>query len=164
MSTTNPVLPVDRLDRSRTFGTVYGPDEKKVRFRQSCMGLPDWPYDINGKLMENALDEQQRAKLKDKRAAAAKAPPVVLTEEDDAPLEAPPEPKIPEDEGLVNLELWLRGQAKYRFADVQKALRDRKHVDKMTKASLALYLIEELKLVPRDEVDPSILPPRPAAD
>lgn len=152
-------LPVERLDRSRSFGTVHGPDAAKVRYRQAALGLPDWPYDVHGKLMEAALTKEQRTKLTEKREAAKKAPPVEIAPEDDQPLDAPPEPKIPADEGAVNLVMWLRGEAKYRYADVQKAIRDRFHADKPYRLEAARYLIEDKKIVPRSEVHPSILPP-----
>src|SRR5215510_12096795 len=66
--------PVEKLDRSRNYGTVHGDVPNNMKFTQRAMGLEDWPYDAHGDLIVDALTAAQRAKLDEKRTQVAKAP------------------------------------------------------------------------------------------
>lgn len=157
-------LSVEKLDRSRPFGQVYGDTEHKIHFTQRAMGIEAWPYDAHGVLIEDALNEAQSEKLAERRAKAAQSaaqpePPAPEPEEDEP--DAPLPPKTDEGEE-VNLEMWLRGEIRYKPHELQREGKRRFGVNKPKPRDLALFLIEDPKgpkLVPRGEVSREILPP-----
>lgn len=157
-------LPVEKLDTSRPHGQVYGENAHNIAYEQKALGLPSWPYDAHGVLIEAALTEAQTAKLKERRAIAAKQP---------APTKAlkfePVEDELEEgekagnevvDEGddEVNLVMWLKGEARYKPFEIQNAIKKRYGANKPKPVEAALYLVEEQKVLPRSLVAPSILP------
>lgn len=157
-------LPIERLDRSRPFGEVYGDADHNVKFTQKSLGIESWPYDAHGELIEAALDKKQRDKLAERRAAFKPVPieetiedtVEELHEEDLAAAAAAAAARSAEfDE--INFEMWLRGEVKYRPNDLQKAAQQRYGVNKPQMRELARYLVEEQKLVPRKLVHKSVL-------
>ncbi len=151
-------LPLEKLDRSRPFGSVTGPTEHKIAYTQANQGIADWPYDAHGGLIEAALNDAQAAKLREKRAKAKAAPIETVDEVDEEP-DAPLPPPKPEDDA-VNLTMWLTGEAKYKQFEITKAFKARYHIAKNDLKEIARYLVEDAKppLVARALVHPSILP------
>lgn len=166
-------LPIEKLDRSRAYGEVSGENEHKIYYAQGALGIQSWPYDAHGDLIEGALNKEQRAKLDEKRKqrklneeAAAKAPKVKEEVEEtaaDEEVDAAAKKKS-DDDSEINLEMWLKGEAKYTPLQLQGAVKQRYHVNKPHKQAIALFLVEEKKLIPRSLVHPSVLPPLKAED
>jgi len=157
-------LPIERLDRSRPHGSVHGERTNGIAFTQRALGIEDWPYSAQGELIETLLSKTQRDKLAEKRDAAenGSAPSTApVTEAPEEEIE-PDAPKPVVDDEDVNLEMWLRGEASYKWSKVQKAILRRFSANKPEKRQAALYLVEEKKLLPRAQVHTSILPPAPA--
>lgn len=180
MTATAP-LPVESLDRSRPHGQVYGETSHNIAFTQRALGLQGWPYDAHGKLIEGALNPEQKKKLKEKRDAAAaqakadakkpaaKASAAELPQdelEDHGERPAAPAAVVQEENlhDEVNLVMWLKGEVRYKPFEIQNALKARYKVNKPQLQAAALYLVEEQKVLPRSQVHPSILPPLPKSD
>lgn len=167
-----PRLAIELLDRSRPFGEVYGEHVHQVKYTQNARKLQAWPYDAHGNLVEASLNEKQAEMLAAMRAAAEKAAAEAPAEEveaiedaaeaddvvndDDGELE-PDATRVKDDDG-VNLELWLRGELRLTQPVIQKVLKARYGVNKPSLVQQALYLVEEQKLIPRDQVSIKILP------
>jgi hypothetical protein len=164
-------LPIQVLDRSRAYGDVYGETQHQVKYTQNAKRIEGWPYDVHENLVEEALNDKQRDALAAMRKAAG------ITEADIAeakkaaeePAEEPaaadaddenyvePDAKTKDDDG-INLTLWLQGEQRVKPTDIQKVLKTRFGVNKPGTQAQALYLVEEQKLLARDQVHPSILP------
>lgn len=162
-------IPVDTLDRSRPFSTVHGEDTGGQAFSQRALGVEGWPYDHEGKLMFDKLNEKQLAKYEAKqkeaeaRAEAAKnAPPepneVEQDEQEDA-IERVTKDDPNED---VNLVQWLTGNARYKPFEIQSVIKSRFGANKPNMKEAARYLVEEKKLVPWADVIPALRPAKPA--
>jgi hypothetical protein len=153
---------VETLDRSRAFGQVCGETAHNIAFTQRWGGIQGWPYDAHGKLIEPALTAEQREKLAERRARAVKTAQEEASQPP-APDEDLPEPDAPapkEDATEeVNFVMWLKGEARYKPHELFTAAKARYGVNKHKLEHLALYLVEEKRLVARKEVHPSILPP-----
>jgi hypothetical protein len=54
--------------------------------------------------------------------------------------------------------MWLKGEIRYSAVELMKAAKARYGVNKHRLVDLATYLVEEQKLVARNEVAPTILP------
>lgn len=159
-------LPIERLDTSRPYGSVHG-EQLHCAFEQKSLGLTDlWPYDSHHNLIEAILTDEQKKKLADKREAAANKPVEVesASTEDDMlePDAVAPKTPVYDETEEINLVMWLKGEAKYKNHELQRALLRRHSVNKRDTREIARYLVEEKQVLPRAQVHPSILPPLPA--
>lgn len=162
-------LPVEKLDTSRPYGEVYGDTTHNQAFAQRALGINSWPYDAQGDLIEAALNDEQKKKLKERRDHAAKQPVEVEIKDeqpadqlDDNEKDGTEQAKEPEDDE-VNLTMWLKGDARYKPFEIQNAVKKRYGANKPKLSDAALFLVEEKHLVPRALVHPSILPVPQAA-
>jgi hypothetical protein len=158
------------LDKSKTFSTVHGPrlpDDPSylVAFMQG--GLP---FDVNGALVPDngstavqdvVIDnvriryhplwtDAMRAILAKKIARLEKH---VIPEEPDADAASDKE----EQEAAVddvNLELWLRGHAKYESWQIFAACRKRKGINPHSIASAVESLVLDMRVIPEDDLAP----------
>jgi hypothetical protein len=173
MSTTD--YSMIRLDRSRPFQTIHGdrtqgdphynvhffqgnlpfdaqgalvppdPDRAKPWVSKDSEGKPITCYPLYNEQMTKVLE----AKLK--RAAAVKAKDEVDDEEEDA------SEKLVNLADEVNLEAWLRGQAKYEPHLIYAACKQRYHRSFTRLREVVEELVYDLKLVPEAEVSTDIL-------
>lgn len=165
-------IPVDTLDRSRPFSTVHGEDTGGQAFSQRALGIEGWPYDHEGKLMFDKLNEKQLAKYEAKqkeaeaRAEAAKNEPPEPDEElDQGEQEDAIERVVKEDPNEdVNLVQWLTGNARYKPFQIQSTIKARFGANKPNMKEAARYLVEEKKLVPWADVTSALRPAKPAAE
>ncbi|MGA2129819.1 MAG: hypothetical protein ABSG76_27115 [Xanthobacteraceae bacterium] len=135
------------LDRSKPFGTVHGDLKDGVHFWQD--GLP---FDAQGKLAGASLTDEQRVRAerlarKSARLAPRQAAAAGAVDEEQAP-----------DAGDVNLEAWLRGDAKYLYDAVRTAIRGRYQKDCPSIGDAVEFLVFEVKLVDRKLVAKRLLP------
>lgn len=127
-----------RLDKTRPHGTVHG--EHGASYEQD-----GFLFNHEGHLIEELLTPE----LRDKLAAMAKK----------AAAKAPAEEGDGDDDGkgidpdAINLELWLRGEAKYNFDAVRKEVKRRFGVWKTGKADVVEVLVEE-GIVTLDDLAP----------
>jgi YD repeat-containing protein len=162
-------LPVEKLDRSRAYAETYGPNDFAIAYSQAAMGVLAWPYDNQGHLIEAALTDEQRAKLEQRRALIQAEPeegPVVTAQEEARAIaemeDAADRPPIPSEDDGINFEMWLRGEIKYKPHELQAEAKKRFGVNKPRPSDLAVYLVEEQKLVPHSQVVKGLLPPQAA--
>jgi hypothetical protein len=156
-------LPIEKLDTSRPYGSEHG-EQLECAFRQKSLGLVDlWPYDSHHNLIESLLTKEQKTKLTEKREAAKNKPvePEVESTEDELlePDAVAPKAPVYDETEEVNLVMWLKGEARYKSHELQKAMLQRYKVNKRDHREIARWLVEEAKVLPRAQVHPSILPP-----
>lgn len=155
-------LSFETLDKSRAHGYVAGDAEHNIAFTQRAIGIEGWPYDVNGNLIEAALNEQQANALAERRARAAQNanPDPAHTESGDGSQagNGEHEGSGDGDDSEVNLIAWVTGNADYPPYKVRKAAKARYHINKSLD-QIALHMVEVAKDVTRDQVDPRILPP-----
>jgi hypothetical protein len=141
-----------RLDRSKPHGTVHGVIEDGVHFHQG--GLP---FDAKGHLVTHGLTEAQVAIAERRARRGRKAAPG-----DDAgdPVRVASR-GAPDDDGNdapgaeadeVNLESWLRGDAKYLFDTVRAAIRNRYSKDVKSIGDAVEFLVADEKLMATTDV------------
>ena len=160
-------IAVDTLDRSRPYATVHGEETNGKAFSQRAIGIESWPYDHDGKLIEELLTSQQKAKREQKIKEAIERAVEARN--------APPEPDVADDEGEdkverlkpqedpneeVNLVQWLKGDVRYKPFEVQSAIKARFGANKPNMKEAARYLVEEQKLVSWSEVASMFRPPK----
>jgi hypothetical protein len=156
MTTDQPYFGV-LLDRSKPFGKVHGtigPGEP--HYHQD--GLP---FDAHGNLLAAGLTADQvtlaerkarRAKRRAPREERAEGAAAVAAGELDD------EDVADSDPGDVNLEAWLRGDAKYLFDAVRTAIRARYTRDCKSIGDAVEFLVFEENLVDRKTVSQMLLP------
>jgi hypothetical protein len=161
-----------RMDRSKAFATVNGeraPNDPhaKVYFFQD--GLP---FDAHGNYVDGLVTEPKLLALAERKlkklakASAPKDPAAIAGEPDGLPgdqgddddgdesdEDRGPSPSDPQD-GDLNLQLWLMGQAQYQWFSVAAAISKRygKRITSVTDA--VLFLVGEEKLVSGDQLAP----------
>lgn len=150
-----------RMDKSRYFSTVHGdrgPDDPhaKVNFYQD--GLP---FDAQGLLLVEAIPA-------DDKAALAKADKLIKkASKNTVKTPPPPDGEVTDETGGaddddgdqsggnpddVNLEAWLRGEQKYPWFAVTKAIRTR-FAKNITKTEDAVaFLVNEQGIVAKENV------------
>lgn len=155
MSATAPKL---RLDRSRYFAEVHGqrvPGDKHqfVHFIQDGIH-----FDASGLHLDDLVEDDDTRALVDRRlkkqVKAAKGGEAGGGGGDNSD---PGSKDSGSESGDVNLEAWLRGEARYDWFKITKAARDRYQVNKTKQADMVDCLVNEVKLVPRDQVAPDLL-------
>lgn len=174
MSTSVPVVPVVRLDKSRPFGTCHGdrvPEDPlyRVAFWQGGKIGKETitlPFDSNGELVE---DDNKDAPWK---GVNSEEKPVTYY-----PLWTPKmrkflelklkkladrqadEQEIEEEDGdptaAVDLAAWLRGQANYDWPMLVAACAKKHGIKFNSKAQMVTDLVIDLSLVKEDELTPA---------
>ncbi len=163
---------VETLDRSRAYATVHGEETKGQAFAQRALGIEGWPYDHNGDLMADLLNDKQKAKLEQKRSEAAAraeeaksaAPQPEEDDETEDRIERKKDNPGDDPNEEVNLVQWLRGAVRYKPFEIQEAIKTRYGANKPSTKEAARYLVEEKKLVSWDEVAQALRPPRAQAE
>jgi hypothetical protein len=164
-------MPRIRLDRSRYHSTVHGertPDDPLAQVHYYQDGLP---FDAAGHLVEDALDDEQKSRLV--RTTNKQAPPPTDVAPADAgahghgaaesadvedKADAPASAAAPVADEPVNLELWLTGEAKYLFDQVQAAIRQRYSKTVNTVVDAVEFLVLEQSLVDIGKVAKKLAP------
>lgn len=139
-----------RLDRSRNFATVHGerrPGDKHqmVHFIQDGIH-----FDAGGLHLDDLVEDEQVRSLVDRRLKKQGKTAPKGADKDDLP---------PDNGGgpsEVNLEAWLRGEARYQWFSITKIVRERFSINITNQADMVEFLVNEKKLVPVDQVDPDL--------
>jgi len=140
------------LDRSRPHGTVHGVIDDGVHFHQE--GLP---FDAHGRLVAARLTDEQRAKAERLARKSARLAPRDLPGGAGGAAE-PGDEEQAADCGDVNLDAWLRGEAKYLYDAVRSAIRGRYQRDCPSIGDAVEFLVFEVQLVDRKLVAKRLLP------
>lgn len=134
-----------RVDRSRPFSTVHGERPPGDPHSAIFFFQDGIPFSAEGIMLPDLIDPKDEkltalAERMQKRANAAAV-------RGDAP-----KTEMGEDEGLVNLTTWLRGEARYPWPDVTNRIAAvyKKRVNSIKDA--VEFLVEDAKIVPAHEV------------
>jgi len=152
-ATTAPRL---RLDRSRPFATVHGErapgdPHQSVHFAQDGIH-----FDAQGLHLDDLIEDEKVRALVDKRLKRQiKAAPAAETAEStDASDDADETEQSGSDPaGDVNLDAWLRGDAKYPWFAITKAVRERYHQNLTRLVDVLEFLVFDLKVITEAELD-----------
>lgn len=170
---------VIRLDTSRPFSEVRGercvddPHYRVTAMQGRMVGkkLVMLPFDANGELVEDDGRTEPYTALNvdakpvthqplynaDMRALVErlqkKAPKAADAEEvEDHEDGETGDDHVGETTDNVNLVSWLKGEAKYTPQEVRAAVKARYHVNHQTLTPVVVHLVDDEKLVPREQV------------
>lgn len=131
-------------------GCLVPPDNRTEPWQgKDADGKPVTHYPLYNQPMRDLLEKKQ------KRQAIVAAPPDVDEQE-----------SLESKAADVNLESWLRGEARYEWAAIQAAAKDRFSRVYTKKPELITDLVEDERLVPEDQLCPELaamLPKKAAA-
>lgn len=145
-----------RMDGGKYFSTVHGertPPNQHVHFYQD--GLPFsadrvlLPDLIEGNEALMALAAKKLSRQKRQVAVAVPA----MEDDGDNPQDVPDDEE--DDDGDVNLEMWLTGEAKYIFAKIRATVADRYKMRVKGIEDAVLFLAGDQKIVPFDKLCPA---------
>ena len=158
-TTTPDAADLIKLDKSKTYGTVFPPENNAHFFQDGFY------FTASGDLVREMLDEAATKKLARRTARVAAdrrkeelyrqelaaqgldetevAEAIAEAKAEDAPIEADPK--------AIDLVAWARGQKKYVFGQVRKAFKDQYAIDVPDKKTGIEVLVDEGK-VGEDEV------------
>lgn len=151
-----------RLDKSRYHSTIHGerrPDDPHVRAVYLQDGIH---FDAHGFHIDELITDEKTRALVDRRLKRqTKAAP---KQEGDDPVdagdgedeEAGSPPGGPESSEDVNLEAWLRGEAKYPWFGITKLVRERYHQNLSKMVDVLEFLVFDEKVVREDELSPEL--------
>ena len=139
-----------RLDRSRYHSSVHGDFQSPTHYWQD--GLP---FDALGHLVVAECDEEMFAKA-DARAPRAQKSEIRSQKPENSDFRLPTsDPDFAE--GEVNLELWAKGEARNLPGKVFAAIRERYNKSVSTFADAIEFLVNDVKLVPREQASTKLL-------
>ena len=148
-----------KLDRSLPFATVHGdrpPGDLHQAVEYFQHGLP---FNAQGNLVQSLVDAdpdlQKRAEALGKRKAKADAVIAALGD-DEADVQITPTSSHAGDD--VNLEAWLRKEAKYQWFAISSAIHKRYSVRVTNQEEAVRLLVCDEKLLPAEAVHPSLRP------
>lgn len=148
-----------RLDRSRSYGTAHGerpPGDKHqlVQFTQDGIH-----FDAHGLHIDDLIEDDKTRALVDRRLKRQAGP---REDEDDAGGSAgtgiDPSPTGGGSPAStdVNLEAWLRGEEKYQWFAITKAVRDRYSQNISKQFDMVTFLVYDEKVIPEDQLSPDL--------
>ena len=148
-----------RLDKSRPYSRIHGERKLGDPFRLAHFQQDGIHFDAQGLHIDDLVPEGKVRALVDRRLKKAKTAPAQVTEQ-----VTERDPSFGEGnsggDGLgngdvpVNLEAWLRGEAKYPWYAITKAVRDRYSVNKTRQVDVIEFLVTDQKIVPMSDVAP----------
>lgn len=144
-----------RLDKSRAYSTIHGERTPGDPHQLAFYCQEGIHFDAQGLHIEHLLDEKTLALVEKRLKRQAKAAP---KDDADEPEEGDGEPASDKDSGAgeVNLELWLRGEAKYPWFAITKTVRDRYHQNISKQSDMVAFLVLDEKVVEVDQLDPQL--------
>lgn len=148
-----------RLDRSRVRSTIHG-ERAPGDPHQFAFFLQDGiHFDAHGFHLEELLDDKTRALVEKRLKRQTKAAPKEEDAGDGDDGDADPDSKqgSGSDPGDVNLEAWLRGEAKYQWFSVTKVMRERYHQNMSKQVDVIEWLVYDQKIIQESELDPELL-------
>jgi hypothetical protein len=147
-----------RMDRSRPFGTIHGERTPGDKYALAHFSQDDIFFDAQGLHIDELVEDDKVRALVDRRLkrAAKPADDAGGSDEDDAD---PGEPKPPGSDSSpddVNLEAWLRGEAKYQWFAITKRVRERFSQNITKQVDMIEFLVMDEKVIPVDQLDPAL--------
>src|SRR6266403_1634016 len=148
-----------RMDRSRPFGTVHGerlPGDKSATAHFTQDGIC---FDAQGLHIDDLVEDEKVRALVDRKLKKAAKPAGDAggsdeTDDDPGETKAPGSDSAPDD---VNLEAWLRGEAKYPWFAITKRVRERYSQNISKQIDMIEFLVMDEKVIPLDQLDPALL-------
>lgn len=148
------IAPRLRLDRSRPHSTIHGERAPGDPHQFAFFCQDGIHYDAHGLHLDHLIADDKTRQLVERRlkrqvkAASREEEP----SEDGA--DAAPDPSEASDASFVNIEAWLRGDAKYQWFAVTKAVRERFHQNITKLKDMVEFLVEDEKIIAEADLDP----------
>lgn len=150
-----------RLDKSRPFSTIHGERPPGDRHQNAHSYQDGIFFDAHGLHIDDLIDDEETRSLVDRRLKRqAKAAPKeeVGADAGGSDDDETGDPASNEGAGSqgadVNLEAWLRGEAKYPWFSITKTVRERYHQNITKAVDMIEFLVEDEKIVPAAELAP----------
>lgn len=142
------------MDRSKHFSTIHGPRTPGDPFLLAKFQQDGIHYDAQGLHIDDLVGDEKTRSLVEKRLKRqVKAAPKKTGAGEEDNDTGPDDESGPAD---VNLESWLRGESKYDWFVITKAMRERYKVNLNKQADVVEFLVIEQKVVAVDELDPDL--------
>lgn len=141
-----------RLDRSRYHASIHGEFQSPAHFYQD--GLP---FDALGHLVVAECTEEQLARA-DAKAPKRRTDDGGRTTDEAGDASSVVRPLSSESaDGEVDLELWAKGEVRYLPGKVFAAIRERYNKSVTTFADAIEFLVNDVKLIPREQASTALL-------
>jgi hypothetical protein len=149
-----------RMDRSRPFGTIHGERTPGDKYALAHFSQDGIFFDAQGLHIDELVEDDKVRALVDRRLKKSSKPAADgdaggSDETDTDPAETKPagSDSAPED---VNLEAWLRGEAKYPWFAITKRVRERYSQNISKQVDMIEFLVMDEKVIPIDQLDPAL--------
>lgn len=148
-----------RLDRSRYHATIHGERAPGDPHQQAHFKQDGIYFDSHGLHLDHLLDSKTRAVVENRLKKQGKAAPG-----DDADGASENSGGDANTGGAgaassgaeVNLESWLRGEAKYDWFAITKAVRERYHANLTKQVDVIEFLVFDHKVVTEEQLAPDL--------
>lgn len=149
-----------RIDRSKPYATIHGERAPGDPHQHAQFSQDGIYYDASGFHIPELIADEKIAAMVEKRlarqmkAARNEAP----SPDDEAGSDDPDTTKTASDGGgtEVNLESWLRGEAKYQWFAITKTVRERYHQNLTKLVDVLEFLVFDEKVIPEDALAPEL--------
>ena len=147
-----------RMDRSRPFGEIHGDRGPGEKYSLAHFTQDGIFFDASGLHIDELVEDDKVRALVDRRLKKAAKPAGDAggsdeTDDDPGETKAPGSDSAPDD---VNLEAWLRGEAKYPWFAITKRVRERYSQNISKQIDMIEFLVEDEKVIPMDQLDPAL--------
>jgi hypothetical protein len=155
-----------RMDRSRGYGTVHGERPPGDLHQNTHFFQDNMPFDAHGFLILDAIDDPKIKAIAERKLKKLPTAPPAAEGDSDGAGEDDSDPATTEAVGQqkptatnsseVNLEAWLREEVSYPWNLITRTMRDRYHQNMSKQHDVIQFLVEDEKVVPEDQVGPSL--------
>jgi len=151
----NPRL---RIDKSRPHSTIHGERGPDDPHKLSAFHQDGIYFDAQGLHLDHLIEDDKTRALVDKRlkrqtkAARPAAEQDGDDDGDDNDIGGGKQGGGDDAAADVNLESWLRGDAKYQWFAITKAVRDRYHQNITKQRDMLEFLVFDAKVISEDEL------------
>lgn len=144
-----------RLDRSKHFSTIHGnrpngDPHQIAKFQQDGIH-----FDAQGLHIDALVPDDKRELLEKRLKRQIKAAPK-KDSAGEGDVKDDPDDESGSSDDDVNLEAWLRGEAKYDWFAITKTMRDRYKKNLTKQVDVVEFLVRDQKIVTPDQLDPKL--------
>jgi hypothetical protein len=144
-----------RMDRSKPFAQIRGQRHPGDPFATAHFQQDGIHYDAHGLHLEHLLDDEAKLLVERRLKRQLKSAPK-KTGAGEGSNDGDPDGDTSGSSDDVNLEAWLRGDAKYEWFKVTAAVRERYQKNLSKQIDVVDFLVNEEKVVSPEDLDPAL--------